>query len=114
MTTRLLVAIPLIALLAGCAKPYSAYVNNDAGQPVTARIVLAGSARTLTEQQINPADKGILEVRKSGGVLRLEVDTLGNPGHPAAMDLEPGRTVVHVKAESQSTRARIRLDVVPQ
>jgi len=102
--------------LTGCNTGYSAYINNDTSQPLSAKLIDVDGQRVLSNATIGPSDKAVLgasEIPEKNAVL-LEVDTLGNPGHPPTMRLLPGRTVVRIVEETQqSTRSKLRIEIVP-
>lgn len=109
----------LACLLGGCTT-YMADVRNKTPQPLVAELVCSNPSKPskalLARQRIAPGDRA--------GLLRndlphdwhvfLQVDTEGNPGTPAKLNLGPGTTVINVTQEGEGQNGALKLEAQSQ
>lgn len=107
-----LLALATLALGA-CTTTYDVRLNNQSSEPVYAQIFKSGGAsgeKLGSGARIGPGDSAFLRTQPipTKWAVYVEVDSLGNPGYPARLDLEPGSTVAEVvKEDNAASRSRL-------
>lgn len=113
-----LLALAPLAALTGCRAGYEVDVRNLTDQPVSLRLATGhtdGAPLTLRTDRLGPGDRGSMFVQTDAGAnVILEADFQGNVGHPATIDLAPGKTVVNVVRPDEGSRGTLRLEEVPR
>ncbi len=102
----------LAATLAGCST-YEVRVNNKSSEPVYAQLYkhdgLHGTEPAGNGARIGPSDSGWVRAStRPRWDVHVAVDSLGNPGYPAKLDLRKGLTVVEVSRQTPDGRLQIR------
>ena len=109
-----LLALPLLAL-GGCHSSFAADVRNRSSQPVSVELVSPGPNGTVAllapSLRLGPGDRGgvgPVRVEQHRSVV-LRVDSLGNPGRPAVIDLMPGTTIAEATQDGTNANAPLLL-----
>lgn len=112
------VAAVLAAGLGGCYAGYVADVRNQTPQPVYAELVQSngpGNGVSLGRERIGPGDRGAVVSRKkvpTDCLVYVQIDSVGNPGYPAQLNLTPGTTAITVTQDGTAQNGKLRLDAV--
>lgn len=119
MNTRVLgLAVVLANSLGGCYAGYVADVRNQTPQPIYADLIVShgpGNGENIGRERIGPGDRGAVASRKKIGTdqtVYVQVDSVGNPGYPAQLNLTPGTTVITVTQDGTAQNGKLRVDAV--
>lgn len=114
-TTWLLLATILAgAGVSGCQADYAADLTNRTPQPIFAQMFRkGGSAGGMlgTSRRLGPGDRvfvGPIRTDKRHGAF-LSIDSLGNPGRPITLDLQPGTVFLEVQQDGTGPDAPLRI-----
>lgn len=120
MTGAVVLGVAVLGL-AGCQRnTFSADVRNMTPQPLGAALTIAdpsGKASVVSQQRIGPGDRGRVATPRSlphDWTATLSVDTPGNPGYPANLQLAPGLTVLNVHQRGEGQTGKLSLEEVPR
>lgn len=124
-STTSLARIALLAAVAttlgGCQyNSFSADVRNQTPQPLGAAISVTdnnGKTSVVAQKRIGPGDRGTVAAPRNiaqDWKAFITIDTPGNPGYPASLQLVPGHSVFNVHQQGDAQTGKLSIEEVPR
>jgi hypothetical protein len=105
--------------LGGCQyNSFSADVRNQTPQPLGAAISVTdnyGKSRVVSQKRIGPGDRASIAAPRAiapDWKAFITIDTPGNPGYPASLQLVPGHSVFNVHQQGDAQTGKLSLEEV--
>ncbi len=125
LTVRSLIRVAPLVLasvtLGGCQQnSFSADVRNQTPQPLGAAISVTdnnGKSSVVAQKRIGPGDRATLATPRSiaqDWKAFITIDTPGNTGYPASLQLVPGHSVFNVHQQGDAQTGKLSLEEVPR
>lgn len=118
---RIALLAAVATTLGGCQyNSFSADVRNQTPQPLGAAISVTdnnGKTSVVAQKRIGPGDRGTVAAPRNiaqDWKAFITIDTPGNPGYPASLQLVPGHSVFNVHQQGDAQTGKLSIEEVPR